>query len=668
MSRFRYSDLVPLDIRLVELQPGSPEDPLEGTILHRHFSPAEKDIPGFEALSYAWGDQSNPDSIKLSREQHPHDEQPFQVSETGSVDIGQNLASALRALRHHNEPRILWCDSICINQQDIEERAAQVRRMNEIFQHAKSVIVWMGPETSWSVLLMETLRWVGYYVEKAVMDPVSQRHRFIFANVPDQYLQDNTKPLPLRLDQWRAMEQFLALDWIKRLWTCQEIYLANQETCVVRLGGEEMLWAKLKDIVVFVCFYALTPSELLLDQSSYTSNAHMFAAKTVMCEMPLWDEWPTALRMTNDFLCSDVRDRVFAVHGLVTPELAQAIRPDYTKTTKHIFTSVCLDHITRQNDLKFLGLCNAATSPSWVADLEKPISRIAVDNHATGNSPPTAIVDDPGVLEVAGIACDELCCDAVSLPNNKLTQPDAEYRQMVVDLINTLAKSNLLQEDEYLDNLIMMLTFGGVRDYFIKEHQWSASLKDWRKTLRRWVGGILDDENRSKDFASIDRMHIRLMQSGNTSTGCSRTQRGSFIRVPHESRSGDIVVAVLGSDNPIVLRPQNIPGSYLVIGPCYHPEFAHAEAVLGNDFHGWAWRWDRVKHVMAFSKDGEPLRRTDPRLDQVPLSDGVAEWLIDVGIPCWGHPGRGDVSLFDPRMSEAELKKRGVPIQRFRLV
>ncbi|KAJ4251423.1 hypothetical protein NW762_011406 [Fusarium torreyae] len=671
MSHFQYSDLVPLGIRFLELQPGIPETPLAGTILHRYFSPTEDEIPTFEALSYAWGDQSNPDSISLSREQHSQDEQSSQFCMTGSLAIGQNLASALRALRHPHEPRVLWCDSICINQQDLEERAAQIRHMHEIFQHAKSVIVWMGPETSWSFLLMETLRWVGYYVEKSALDPVSHRHLFFFTEVPDQRLRGNTKPLPLSLDQWRAMEQFLALDWTKRLWTTQEIVLANQETCVVKLGGEEMPWVKLKDMVIFISFYSPIPPGSLSDPLTYTTNAHMFASKSSTSEWPVWDEWLIPLMMTNAYLCLDDRDKVFAVQGLVKPEVSQAIRPDYTKTAKEILTSVCLDHLTRHNDLKFLNLCNAATSPSWVPDLEKRIGIISVDNHASGNSPPIAIMSDPGILEVAGIICDVLGCDAVPVHDNGLTQTDVEYRQTVVDMIKKLVNSDLIQDDDYLDNLIMMLTFGVVQDHCIQEFQWTpVSLKSWRETLRRWVDNCLDYEDHSDAFESIDRMHINSMPGGNTSTGCSKTRGGSFIRVPTESRSGDVVAAILGTPNPMILRPQEIPGTYLVVGTCYHPKFAHGEAVLGSDFHGWAWKWDRTKPFIVFSKDGEPLRRTDPRMDQVPLDvvDGLEQRLIDEGIPCWAQPGQEKFSFQDPRMSEAELKKRGVPIERLRLV
>ncbi|KAM0288706.1 hypothetical protein ACHAO9_006764 [Fusarium lateritium] len=598
------------------------------------------------------------------------DDNTLQASEPGNLHIGQNLASALQSLRDPHGSRILWCDSICINQDDLEERAIQVQRMHEIFHYARSVVVWMGPETEWSVLLMDTLRWVGTHVETASYDKVIHRYRFVFADTPDQCFLGNYSDMPLSSDQWRAVEQFLSLDWIKRLWTCQEIILANQETSVVRIGREEMKWVKLKDVITFICYYGNTPPGVLLDSQTYVSNADVFQTKMFVCACPIWDEWITPLNLLNGFQCTDDRDRVLAVYGLIELEISKSIKADYTKTTKELFTSVCLSHIKKEKNLAFLTLCNASASPTWVADLERPIGIMAIDNHAGGGSTLTAILDEPGVLEVAGVICDELCRDPVPLERIGLVQPDTEYIQMVIDMFNTLADVDLFNNRASINNFINMLTFGGIRDHFVQEAPGMPSIEDWYKALRRWVTGPSEDEILTPNLAEFDRAYIASMPTGSNSTGCSKTTKGSFIRVPSQSRKGDIVTAILGSSNAMILRPQERPGYYSVIGPCYHPEFAHREALLGDDFHGWKWRYDRTKPFMAFSKEGEPLRRTDPRLDNVSLdfTDGWVERLMtEDEIPCWAVPGPERYSLYDPRMSEEQLKKRRVPIQRFKL-
>lgn len=61
----------------------------------------------------------------------------------------KNLEEALRNLhnrgRHGSRTRI-WIDALCINQKDIDERNAQVKRMNHIFAEAGNVYIWTGPE------------------------------------------------------------------------------------------------------------------------------------------------------------------------------------------------------------------------------------------------------------------------------------------------------------------------------------------------------------------------------------------------------------------------------------------------------------------------------------------------------------------------------------------
>jgi hypothetical protein len=39
-----------------------------------------------------------------------------------------------------------WYDALCINQNDIQERTAQVQLMGEIFKNANPVVAWLGPE------------------------------------------------------------------------------------------------------------------------------------------------------------------------------------------------------------------------------------------------------------------------------------------------------------------------------------------------------------------------------------------------------------------------------------------------------------------------------------------------------------------------------------------
>jgi hypothetical protein len=87
------------------------------------------DHPGYEALSYVWGD--------------PTIEATLQIEGT-SLKVTTNLELALRYLRLPDKPRTIWVDAICIDQSNIKERNQQVRPMKGIYSSCAVDLVWIG--------------------------------------------------------------------------------------------------------------------------------------------------------------------------------------------------------------------------------------------------------------------------------------------------------------------------------------------------------------------------------------------------------------------------------------------------------------------------------------------------------------------------------------------
>jgi hypothetical protein len=89
------------------------------------------------------------------------------VNGEASLMIRRNLASYFRHVRdsladEDEESWPVWVDAICINQQDIKERNAQVPRMREIYKLAyMGVTVWLGPETDDSTAALQFIKEVG---------------------------------------------------------------------------------------------------------------------------------------------------------------------------------------------------------------------------------------------------------------------------------------------------------------------------------------------------------------------------------------------------------------------------------------------------------------------------------------------------------------------------
>lgn len=122
------------EIRLLTIQPARRKRwPLQCnmTIIRRDSASA------YEALSYTWGDPTNPEIIQCNGK---------------DVRVTKNCANALRDLLRRSAtsfrdlpvPGYIWIDSICINQEDVAERNSQVAIMGEIFHCARRTVVYLG--------------------------------------------------------------------------------------------------------------------------------------------------------------------------------------------------------------------------------------------------------------------------------------------------------------------------------------------------------------------------------------------------------------------------------------------------------------------------------------------------------------------------------------------
>ncbi|TGO29111.1 hypothetical protein BPAE_0019g00270 [Botrytis paeoniae] len=92
-----------------------------------------RELPDYHALSYCWGDHDLPRAQIL-------------LDET-EVDVTISLEQALKTFRHATKMMVLWADAVCINQNDPEEKAEQIKLMRDIYSCANVVDVFLGEGT-----------------------------------------------------------------------------------------------------------------------------------------------------------------------------------------------------------------------------------------------------------------------------------------------------------------------------------------------------------------------------------------------------------------------------------------------------------------------------------------------------------------------------------------
>ncbi|KAH8745020.1 heterokaryon incompatibility, partial [Hyaloscypha sp. PMI_1271] len=78
----------------------------------------------YEALSYVWGNARDTAPMILDRTLY---------------HITKNLERVLRYLCSKESPRVLWINTICINQNDLDEKSEQVPIIGEIYSRATKV-------------------------------------------------------------------------------------------------------------------------------------------------------------------------------------------------------------------------------------------------------------------------------------------------------------------------------------------------------------------------------------------------------------------------------------------------------------------------------------------------------------------------------------------------
>ncbi|KAF2143531.1 uncharacterized protein K452DRAFT_204672, partial [Aplosporella prunicola CBS 121167] len=208
----------PRNIRLLLVHPWHHYGPIRCSFVEVSLDRA----PRYEAISYTWGNPMRRPAVLI-------DGRAFHVT--------ANAHNILRGRSSSLLPRLLWIDSVCINQQDNFEKSNQVRMIRDIYQKAFLVTVWMG-QNSWPTCVTEELLFSidAYWVSRQLVklrEAASQ-----FPGDSRGLLEKLTATR--RSTYWFKFVEFLRHPWFERIWVVQEVALASSIRVVY--GGREIAW------------------------------------------------------------------------------------------------------------------------------------------------------------------------------------------------------------------------------------------------------------------------------------------------------------------------------------------------------------------------------------------------------------------------------------------
>jgi len=295
-------------IRVLKLQPGDNNEDIDCSL---EIVDIEQFKGSYEAISYVWGNPNDTVNVQCNGQRVP---------------ITVSLADALRTFRHASEPRVLWADALCINQEDKNEKGHQVKRMGEVYANAKCTLVWLGcddqniAEDAFALILEANAYLADLYLQVG---------RSLYKTEPF------TKPHPICMDEgrWLGVAKVFRFPWFRRVWTVQEVAIADR--CRMFWGSlsidiadvfelsmwidgtpwfREIIWGMVGQIlspplgcIALYFYYNIHQPERW--QQSRSGLAYL--ATTFFKEKPFW----VLLMESRALEASDPRDHVYAFLG-----------------------------------------------------------------------------------------------------------------------------------------------------------------------------------------------------------------------------------------------------------------------------------------------------------------------------------------------------------------
>lgn len=570
---------------LNQLQTRSPEASICSCSLH--IKAKVTSPPKYDALSYRW---------------EGGETQTLEVN-GADLHVTNNLYAALLSLRResHPLPKVLWVDSICINQDSGQERGEQVPLMGEIYSKAHAVQIWLGEECPGVGEAFKLVRDCGAVTTEEVVSRV---------------LGDE--------EGTRGLTKVLHRSYWGRMWMFQEIVLATN--AIVHCGSHDAPWDYFKWLHTITAERAFWSEfevehtwigdlrQALFQISHFTiprDDAHDINAVSIP---------------TRRLQCTDARDKMYGLMG-VCKELARTVRVDYAAPVRDVYTEFAKSRIESDSELYTLltaGLWTPSNGedlgiPSWVPDLR---GTAGVDTRYLGSAYLETCNADGGGGSCpffAFSACDEntileveaLILDSVQV-HQRLKNEDEQSRKTLIDnfclgadgqefsapklrhffraivLENSTFSSGIRVLDKAQRKSLQRLALGFFEDL---QHLYGPQqgFIGFLETFRDVGLELLDDHasQLSPEFGpeelrrdELEYLYRTKSHEGSQGSTIFSTVDGYIGIGRYPLEQGDVVAIVRGCRMPLVLRQQD--DYFRLVGPSYVSGIMQGEAVSGS--------------------------------------------------------------------------------------
>jgi hypothetical protein len=484
-------------------------------------------------------------------------------------DISENLEAALRALRDLKETRLgmcHWVDSLCINQEDEEERNEQVKRMKEIYGRARAVIVWLGQEEKTDKVAVQKM-------QHLCRDPDVREGLKLLENI--------------QVQEWRALVTFTQKPYWNRAWIIQELAM-NQKSTII-LCGRHKLTRRMLRLGTVYCQEVLKVNRyrsfrpLNLDPETWTKATHMrrlanldFNPSTGVDFMPL-------LSLVRQADAKNEKDKVYSILGLLNPAISAHVVPDYSLPVQQVYTDFIKTIIENTNSLDPILYGGIPSEkdwrwPSWVPDLRLPFVRrhnqYLEKRRASGDLPAMFEFREENKRSI--LVCQGFEVDTVdgttwgSSPRRAFSQPRYTSNRYKGRTSEALEQTLVMGHPAATERVLLNIPWCSEID----QSSYSQQFQDFQEHNRYFrIGGRkFEDFFPQNDGQGINNSAtlacIRLVMLSLDHRALIRTKTGYLGLAPIAVRPGDVIAILLGCKCPVVLRP-SYDKMFRVVGECY---------------------------------------------------------------------------------------------------
>lgn len=549
------------EIRVVKLHLDSWDKLVRCELEHISLGQLQAGETPYAAVSYVWGDPTDTVDIVLNNS-------PFPVT----INLFNALRNIRKIFRGINDattasddasqavmvPMNLWIDAICINQSDLNERANQVTRMTDIYAHATTVIAYVGEIEKGGEDRVET---VFKYCEKISSEAA-------FEAFADELVQD------VQVDKTYcrsnkildALGAFYDRPFFQRIWIVQEIVMQFYNT-VLMCGSKVTEMKYLKALSQFMVVVANELADERLGIFQLSMLPCFTLAKDLQSQQSkslpdIARRLYRLLRATWNHQCTEERDRLYGVLGLLGPNIPMVLRPSYESPLEDVYYHYIKWLLEHTNDLTLIEgrRFYPTTVPSWVNDLtiSSPDELYSLLHGSEGKPdyPREAVrfSNDGRTLHVGGVRIGNIIAIQQALyvnevPNDELVVWLDAFESQIVQRV-CKSRPNC-SRSEVLDHIFTCFY---------------PDTSNFRKEFEDAIGRV---SLTNAGLQVYDTSPLSKLWSRNWSLldddSIWHTQRGSYI-----PRQGDIVYYLRGSEYATIIRRDAKTNETIRVDACNH--------------------------------------------------------------------------------------------------